>query len=182
MVASALAAQEPAPPGGRGGRGRASADQARRGMPARHDARPRRAVPGPRVARAEHRRLPPEVDARCRRAPGSAREVSGRRHPQPHRTDDAQSIEQLIKEMDALNIRVLNNLSGGYGAELKQTSGLHPEHEIREPVHGVRQWPEWIPRRGARATGKKAAAQLEADVTRRAPSGSRFSSRRAWTR
>ncbi len=30
------------------------------------------------------------------------------------------TIDRLIQEMDALNIRVLNNLSGGFGTELKQ--------------------------------------------------------------
>ena len=37
-----------------------------------------------------------------------------------HQTATAGNIPQLIKEMDALNLRVLNNLSGGSGAELKQ--------------------------------------------------------------
>ena len=36
-----------------------------------------------------------------------------------HTTITAENIEQTIKEMDALNIRVLNNLSGGNGDRLK---------------------------------------------------------------
>ena len=38
-----------------------------------------------------------------------------------HTTVTAENIEQLIKEMDSLNIRVLNNLSGGNGDRLKRS-------------------------------------------------------------
>ena len=37
-----------------------------------------------------------------------------------HLTITAENIEQTIREMDALNLRVLNNLSGGSGAALKE--------------------------------------------------------------
>ena len=38
-----------------------------------------------------------------------------------HTNVNAENIERLIKEMDSLNLRVLNNLSGGNGDRLKQT-------------------------------------------------------------
>jgi uncharacterized protein len=38
-----------------------------------------------------------------------------------HTTITPENIEQLIKEMDSLNIRVLNNLSGGNGDRLKRS-------------------------------------------------------------
>ena len=41
------------------------------------------------------------------RAPGSTGEVSRRRHPQPHRARRPATIASLIAQMDALNIRVL---------------------------------------------------------------------------
>src|ERR671910_1886305 len=40
-----------------------------------------------------------------------------------HTGPNAQNIDQLIKEMDALNIRVLNNLSGGVGGGGEQEAG-----------------------------------------------------------
>lgn len=73
------------------------------------------------------------------------------------------TIEQLIKEMDALNIRVLNNLSGGYGADLKQRVDFirHSRYADRFTVfaNGLNGFRDVEP-----GFGQKAAAQLEADV------------------
>ena len=131
------------------------------GVPARHHARARRLVPGARVPAAFHRRLPPEDVAGRRAASGSARQVSGRRHPQPHRSDAADN-RQLVKEMDALNIRVLNNLSGGFGDALKQRvdyiRSTPYEDRFTRVCNGLN-FNDVAP-----GYGQKAAAQLEADV------------------
>ena len=50
-------------------------------MPAGHDGGPPANLPGSRLAAAEHRRLPAEVDARDGRAQGAEGEVSGDRLP-----------------------------------------------------------------------------------------------------
>jgi predicted TIM-barrel fold metal-dependent hydrolase len=73
------------------------------------------------------------------------------------------SIEQLVREMDALNIRVLNNLSGGYGAELKQRVDYirSTKHADRFTVfaNGLNGFRDVEP-----GYGRQAAAQLEEDV------------------
>ena len=73
------------------------------------------------------------------------------------------SIEQLIKDMDALNIRVLNNLSGGYGSELKQRvdyiRGTKYADRFTVFANGLNRF------RGVEAGyGRRAAMQLEEDV------------------
>ena len=73
------------------------------------------------------------------------------------------TIEQLIKEMDALNIRVLNNLSGGFGAELRQRVEFirSSKHANRFTVfaNGLNGFRDVEP-----GYGRKAAGRLEEDV------------------
>ncbi|OFW13632.1 MAG: hypothetical protein A3F70_10935 [Acidobacteria bacterium RIFCSPLOWO2_12_FULL_67_14] len=73
------------------------------------------------------------------------------------------TIDRLIGEMDALNIRVLNNLSGGYGAELKQkvdfSRGTKHADRFMVFANGLNGFRDVEP-----GYGRKAAAQLEADV------------------
>ncbi|MBI2188582.1 MAG: amidohydrolase [Acidobacteria bacterium] len=80
-----------------------------------------------------------------------------------HTGPTPESIERLIQEMDALNIRVLNNLSGGYGAELKQRVDFirSTKHANRFTLfaNGLNGFRDVEP-----GFGKKAAAQLEQDV------------------
>ena len=40
----------------------------------------------------------------------------------------AGNIEQMVRDMDELNLRVLVNLSGGSGAAVQARDGLHPQH------------------------------------------------------
>ena len=74
------------------------------------------------------------------------------------------TIDRLITEMDALNIRVLNNLSGGFGSGLKEQVAYirSAGHADRFTVfaNGLNGF-----RNVASGYGHKAAAQLEADVT-----------------
>jgi hypothetical protein len=80
-----------------------------------------------------------------------------------HTGPTPQSIERLIKEMDALNIRVLNNLSGGYGAELKQKVDYIRSTPYRDRftvfANGLNGFRDVAP-----GFGRQAAAQLEEDV------------------
>ena len=80
-----------------------------------------------------------------------------------HTGPTAESVERLIKEMDALNIRVLNNLSGEYGAELKQKIDFIRTTKYADRftlfANGLNGFRDVEP-----GYGKKAAAQLEADV------------------
>jgi uncharacterized protein len=80
-----------------------------------------------------------------------------------HTGPTAQSVERLIKEMDALNIRVLNNLSGDYGAELKQKIDFIRSTKYADRftlfANGLNGFRDVEP-----GYGKKAAAQLEEDV------------------
>ena len=80
-----------------------------------------------------------------------------------HTGPTAQTIDQLLKEMDALNIRVLNNLSGGFGAALKQRVDYirTTKHADRFTLfaNGLDQFNNVEP-----GYGKRAAAQLEQDV------------------
>jgi uncharacterized protein len=80
-----------------------------------------------------------------------------------HTGPTPESIGRLIQEMDALNIRVLNNLSGGYGAELKQRvdfirSTKHA-HRFTLFANGLNGFRDVEP-----GFGRKAAAQLEQDL------------------
>ena len=78
-----------------------------------------------------------------------------------HQTATADNMPQLIKEMDALNLRVLNNLSGGSGAPLKEkvdairASAYKDRFTVFANVDFRGVAPGW---------GAKAAAQLEDDV------------------
>ena len=80
-----------------------------------------------------------------------------------HTGPTPQNIDQLIKDMDALNIRVLNNLSGGFGDELKQRITY-----IRSTKYADRFTLFANGLDGFRDVeagyGKRAAAQLEQDV------------------
>jgi len=80
-----------------------------------------------------------------------------------HTGPTPESIDRLIQEMDGLNIRVLNNLSGGSGAELKARvdfirSTTHA-HRFTLFANGLNGFRDVEP-----GFGKKAAAQLEQDV------------------
>jgi predicted TIM-barrel fold metal-dependent hydrolase len=80
-----------------------------------------------------------------------------------HTGPAAESIDRLIQEMDALNLRVLNNLSGGYGTELKRRIDFirGSKHANRFTVfaNGLDGFRDVAP-----GFGRKAAAQLEEDV------------------
>ena len=78
-----------------------------------------------------------------------------------HQNVTAQNMAQLIQEMDALNLRVLNNLSGGSGAELKQKVDVirASAHKDRFTVFANLDFRDY-----ASGWGAKAAAQLEQDV------------------
>ena len=80
-----------------------------------------------------------------------------------HTGPTPQSIDQLITEMDALNIRVLNNLSGGFGSALKQRADYirTTKHADRFTLfaNGLDGFRDVEP-----GYGRKAATQLEEDV------------------
>lgn len=78
-----------------------------------------------------------------------------------HQTATAENIPQLITEMDALNLRVLNNLSGGSGASLKAKVDTirNSPHKDRFTVFANPDFSGVAP-----GWGLKAAAQLEEDV------------------
>ncbi len=162
LVAALAAAQGPAGQGGRGGRGRGVLIQPGDECP-----------PGTTLVRvgrcqAPGAQPPSIVDYR----PKSALVVEG--HPVPkakfpvvdihsHTGPRPQTIDQLVREMDALNIRVLNNLSGGFGSELKQKVDY-----IRTTKYADRFTVFTNGLDGLRDVeagyGQKAAAQLEEDV------------------
>jgi predicted TIM-barrel fold metal-dependent hydrolase len=78
-----------------------------------------------------------------------------------HRDVSPQRLDQIVREMDGLNLRVLINLSGGTGEELKQMAaamkGRHPKRFgvfANVDFDGI----------GGQDWGRRAAAQLEADV------------------
>src|ERR1700688_3402107 len=51
-----------------------------------------------------------------------------------HWNPTAEHVDQVVKEMDTINLRVLVNLSGGTGADLKKTvavmKGRHPDRFV----------------------------------------------------
>ncbi len=73
------------------------------------------------------------------------------------------TITSLIAQMDALNIRVLNNLSGGFGDQVKQRvdyiKSTPYANRFTVFANGLDRFREVAP-----GYGQKAAAQLEADV------------------
>ena len=73
------------------------------------------------------------------------------------------TIGTLIAEMDALNIRVLNNLSGGFGEALKERVNFIKSTPYADRftvfANGLNAFRDVAP-----GYGQKAAAQLEADV------------------
>jgi len=78
-----------------------------------------------------------------------------------HQTATAQNMPGLIAEMDALNLQVLNNLSGGSGAALKaKTDAIrNSPYKDRFTVFANLDFRGYAPGWGA-----KTAAQLEEDV------------------
>ncbi|MEX2273440.1 MAG: amidohydrolase family protein [Vicinamibacterales bacterium] len=78
-----------------------------------------------------------------------------------HQTATAENMAQLIQEMDALNLRVLNNLSGGSGEQLKaRVEAIRGSpYKDRFTVFANLNFRDYGPGWGA-----KAAAQLEEDV------------------
>jgi predicted TIM-barrel fold metal-dependent hydrolase len=78
-----------------------------------------------------------------------------------HETATADNMPRLVKEMDALNLRVLNNLSGGSGARLKQNVEVIRKSAYRDrfTVFANLDFGGFAP-----GWGRKAAARLEEDV------------------
>jgi predicted TIM-barrel fold metal-dependent hydrolase len=80
-----------------------------------------------------------------------------------HTRPTPETIDTLISEMDSLNIRVLNNLSGGFGAELKQRVDYIRSTPYADRftvfANGLDAFRDVSP-----GYGQRAAAQLEADV------------------
>jgi len=80
-----------------------------------------------------------------------------------HTGPNAQTIDKLIGEMDTLNIRVLNNLSGGFGDQITQKLAYIKSTKYADRftvfANGLSGFNNVEPGFGA-----KAAAQLEADV------------------
>ena len=149
-------------PGGRGGRGRGIAIEAGQECP-----------PGTtlvRVNTCQAPEFPPPTIVDYR--PTSSLVVE--QHPVPkakfpvvdihsHTGPNAQTVERLIAEMDALNIRVLNNLSGGSGDALKMRTDFIKTTKYTDRftvyANGLNGFRDVAP-----GYGQKAAAQLEADV------------------
>ena len=163
VLAAALAlAQGPAGRGGGGGRGRGIPIQSGEECP-----------PGTtlvRVGRCQAPESPPPsiVDYR----PRSALVVE--EHPVPkakfpvvdihsHTGPTPETIDRLIQEMDAMNIRVLNNLSGGFSSELKQSVDYIRSTRYADRftvfANGLDRF-----RDVEAGYGRRAAAQLEEDV------------------
>jgi predicted TIM-barrel fold metal-dependent hydrolase len=169
MVAAVLAAgvlAQQAPPaqggGGRGGRGRGIAIQPGEECPmgttlVRVGVCQAPEFPAPSIL--DYRPEPTLVVAEhpTPRAKFPAVDIHSHTGPTP------QTIDRLIKEMDALNIRVLNNLSGGFGAQLKEKTDYIRTTKYADRftvfANGLDGFRDVGP-----GYGKKAAAQLEADV------------------
>jgi predicted TIM-barrel fold metal-dependent hydrolase len=80
-----------------------------------------------------------------------------------HTGPTPETIKTLIAQMDALNIRVLNNLSGGFGDALKQRVDYIRSTPYGDRftvfANGLNRFSDVAP-----GYGQKAAAQLETDV------------------
>ena len=80
-----------------------------------------------------------------------------------HTGPTPETIDRLIREMDAMNIRVLNNLSGGWGSELKRRVDYIRSTRFADRftvfANGLDRF-----RDVEAGYGVKAAAQLEEDV------------------
>src|SRR5688572_21783663 len=80
-----------------------------------------------------------------------------------HTGPTAETVSALITQMDALNIRVLNNLSGGFGDALKKRVDYIKSTKYADRftvfANGLNGFRDVAP-----GYGQKAAAQLEADV------------------
>jgi len=78
-----------------------------------------------------------------------------------HWNPTAEHVDQVVKEMDTINLRVLVNLSGGTGDELKKTlavmKGRHPDRFV---VFASLSYDDL----NTPGYGKRAAARLEQDV------------------
>ena len=150
---------------GRAGAVGTGADQAGRGMSAGHDGVPGRALRQAGDSPAEHRRLSPEVHGRRRPAPGAAREVPGRRHPQPPGIT-ADNIEQMIKEMDSAEPPRAHQSVGRQRRSAEALDGDDPQQPLRGSLHAVRQRglrrapavPGWKERAVAQVEGVKNGA------------------------
>ena len=71
-------------------------------------------------------------------------------------------VDKLVADMDALNLRVMVNLSGGYGDKLKRTV-VAQKGRYQGPLRGVRQH-RFQRTSTIRIIRARAAAQLEKDV------------------
>lgn len=162
LMAVVVAQQGSPGQGGRGGRGRGVAIQPGQECPA--------GMTLVRVGVCQAPEFPPPSIVDYRPKPT----LVVAQHPVPrarfpvvdihsHTGPTPETIDRLIKEMDALNIRVLNNLSGGYGDELKKRVDYNrgTKHADRFTVfaNGLDGFRDVAP-----GYGQKAAAQLEADV------------------
>jgi predicted TIM-barrel fold metal-dependent hydrolase len=78
-----------------------------------------------------------------------------------HQRATAENMEQLIAEMDALNVQVLVNLSGGSGDELREAIETirNSPYEDRFRLFANIDWSDVGP-----GFGERAAAQLEQDI------------------
>ena len=162
-LVAGLAAQGPGPQGGgRGGRGR--------GVPVQSDGECPPGTTLVRVGTCQAPEFPPPsiVDYRPKTS------LVAPEHPVPrarfpvidihsHTGPTAETIGRLISEMDALNIRVLNNLSGGFGDALKRRTDFIKSTQYADRftvyANGLNMFRDVAP-----GYGQKAAAQLEADV------------------
>ena len=103
----------------------AAADRAAAGQVAGRDPSGPERPPGegrqPELPAAAHPRLQATIDAGRAGAPGAACEVSGHRHPQPPADADFGRPTSIasMQGMEANNLRLLVNLSGGSGDRLQ---------------------------------------------------------------
>ena len=162
-LASALTlAQGPARQGGAGGRGRGVAIQPGEECP-----------PGTtlvRVGTCQAPEFPPPniVDYRPKTSlVAEEHAVPRAKFPvvdiHSHTGPTPETVSSLITQMDALNIRVLNNLSGGFGDALKQRVDYIRSTPYADRftvfANGLNRFSDVAP-----GYGQKAAVQLEADV------------------